>query len=121
MFKGTIRELREEDAEQVQKIFEQYWTDEGFLEKLKNRLKQFVEHSPEILEQDYKYFVAEENREVVGIGVTRKAPDKMKKYATTDSPVELYVLASKYKRRGIGTALFSRFLEEIKNTYMESI
>lgn len=114
MFNGTIRELRKEDVDQVQGIFEMYWTDDGFLEKLKNRLKQFLENSPEMIEQGFKYFVAEENGEVVGISAMRKPPEKMRKYATTSNPVEFYVLASKYENKGIGTALRNRRIEEAK-------
>lgn len=114
MFNGIIRELRKEDIEQVQRIFELYWTDDGFLEKLHNRLKQFVEDSAGLAEQGFKYFVAEENGEVVGIGAMRKAPEKMRKYATTSNPVEFYVLASKYPGRGIGSALRNRRIEEAK-------
>ncbi|MDP2641705.1 MAG: GNAT family N-acetyltransferase [bacterium] len=114
MFKGIIRELRKEDIDQVQQIFEMYWTDDEFLEKLKNRLKQVVEDSPEIKEQSFKYFVAEESGEIVGIAAMRTPPEKMKKYATTDNPVEFYVLASKYEGRGIGTALRNKRLEEAK-------
>lgn len=114
MFKGTIRELRKEDVDQVQRIFEMYWTDDGFLEKLKNRLKQFLDSSQEIAEQGFMYFVAEENGEIVGIASMRKPPEKMKIYATTDNPVEFYVLASKYRGRGIGTALRNTRIEAAK-------
>lgn len=103
-----------EDADQVQKIFELYWTDDDFLEKLKNRLRQFTEDSVEMSEQGFKYFVAEENGEIVGIGAMRKPPEKIKKYATTGNPVEFYALASKYKNKGIGTALRNRRIEEAK-------
>jgi len=122
MFKGTIRELKKEDVEKVQEIFELYWTDEGFLEKLKNRLKQFVENSPEVSKQEFKYFVAEESGEIVGIAAMRKPPEKMMKYTTTDNPVEFYVLASKYKGRGIGTALRTTRIEEARKAgYTEII
>jgi L-amino acid N-acyltransferase YncA len=114
MFNGTIRELQKNDINQVQKIFEIYWTDDGFLEKLNNRLKQFLENSPEMIEQKFRYFVAEENGEIVGISAMRKPPDKIKKYATTRNPVEFYVSASKYKNRGIGTALRNKRIEEAK-------
>lgn len=114
MFTGTIRELRKEDIDQVQGIFRQYWTDDEFLEKLNNRLKQFVEDVSEIVEQGFKYYVAEESGEVVGIAAMRKPPEKVKKYATTSNPVEFYVLASKYEGRGIGTALRNRRIEEAK-------
>lgn len=114
MFSGSVRELRKEDTDQVQRILELYWTDDEFLEKLKNRLKQFLENSLEVIEQEFKYFVAEENGEVVGIGAMRKPPEKMKKYAITNNPVEFYVLASKYQNKGIGTALRNKRMEEAK-------
>ena len=114
MFNGTIRELHKDDVEQVQKIFELYWTDDEFLEKLRNRLTQFLGNSPEMIEQGFKYFIAEENGEVVGIAAMRKPPEKMRVYAKTSNPVEFYVLASKYKNRGIGTALRDKRIEEAK-------
>ncbi len=114
MFAGVIRELRKEDIGQVQKIFEMYWTDEGFLEKLKGRMKQFVYNSPELVEQGFKYFVAEENGEIVGIAALRRAPEKMKKYAKTENPAEFYVLASKYKGRRIGTVLRQERIKEAR-------
>lgn len=114
MFNGIVRELRKEDVAEVQKIFEMYWTDDEFLEKLQNRLRQFAENSPEMTEQGFHYFVAEENGEIVGIGAMRKPPEKMRKYATTENPVEFYVAASKYEKRGIGTALRNRRMEEAK-------
>jgi hypothetical protein len=64
MFSGTIRELRKDDIPQVAEIFKMYWTDEGFLDKLNNRLRQVLEDDPEVVEQGFKYFVAEENGEV---------------------------------------------------------
>jgi L-amino acid N-acyltransferase YncA len=38
----------------------------------------------------------------------------MRQYATTENPVEFYVLASKYEGKGIGTALRNKRIEEAK-------
>ena len=112
MFTGIIREFKGEDVKQVRDIYKQYWTDEGFLEKLNNRLKQYTEHSPEAIKSRFEYFVAEESGEVIDVFAMRKAPEKMMKYTTTNNPVEFYVLAVKYKWKGIGSALRTKGVNE---------
>jgi len=69
----------------------------------------------EYRDKKYRFFVAEENGEVVGIAGLRSAPEHMKVFAKTNNPAEFYVLASKYKGRGIGEALRLKRMEEAKN------
>ncbi len=46
----------------------------------------------------------------------------MKQYAKTNDPIELYILAVKYKRKGIGSALQSKMIEEAKRQgYTEAV
>jgi len=113
MFNGAIRELKSEDIEGVGNILGLYWSGE-LKDRFLKRLKDFVARTPESIKEEYKCFVAEENKEVVGIAVFRKVPEHMRQYANTDKAVEFYLLAAKYKSRGIGRALGEKELEEAK-------
>ena len=113
MFQGIIRELKKEDSNAVEGILGLYW--EGDLrDHFVKRVKDFIEHSSESVEQKYRYFVAEDNGEIVGVVTFRKAPNYMEQHSQTDSPVEFYVIAVKYKGRGIGYALRAKCIEEAK-------
>src|SRR6185503_9678544 len=103
MFHGKIRTLQKEDVPAVEAIYDLYWSDD-FRENLSKKLRGFLENDPAIVDQKFTYYVAEENAEVVGVAGFRKAPDHMKDFARTDDPVELYILAVKHKRKGIGKA-----------------
>ena len=70
--------------------------------KLSKKLVDYINNSLKISEQDFKFFVAEEKEEIVGVSAIRKLPEHMKEYAQTERPAELYVIAVKYKNRGIG-------------------
>ena len=109
-----IRNFQKEDKNVVEEIFAMYWTDPEFLKKLSHKLEMCVEQTQEYIDNKYSFFVAEEDGEVVGIAGLRSAPDHMRKHTKTDNPGEFYVLASKYKGRGIGTALRQKRLEEAK-------
>ncbi len=94
LFQGTVRKLKPNDVEAVERIFDLYWSG-GFRQSLSRHL----------VLNDLEWFVAEENAEVVGVAATRPAPERMCQYAKTNQVVEFYVSAVKYKGRGIGTAL----------------
>jgi len=113
MFNGTIRELKEKDLKDAEEIFGLYWEGE-LKDRFVQRAKDFVNRSPQLIEQEYRYFVAEDNGEIVGAVTFRKAPDYIKQYSETDNPAEFYVIAVKYKGRGIGYALRAKCLEEAK-------
>lgn len=109
-----IRDFKKGDKEEVEQIFVLYWTDPEFLKKLSNKLEMCIEQTQEYIDKKYRFFVAEEKGEIVGIAGLRKAPDHMKQYATTNNPAEFYVLGVKYKGKGIGEALRLRRIEEAK-------
>jgi L-amino acid N-acyltransferase YncA len=96
MFAGTIRKFEPQDLEAVEEIFDLYWSGD-FRDRLSERLKT---EAPE-----FKWIVAEESGEVVGVAASRAAPERMKQYAKADKVVEFYVAAVKYKGKGIGKAL----------------
>jgi len=121
MFKGTIRELKRKDVEAVKEILGLYWSGE-LKEHFIKRMMDFLDKTLESVEQKYKYFVAVDKDEVVGLAVSRKAPPHMKQYTHSDNPVEFYIMASKYRSRGIGTALRAKRLEEAKKDgYTEAV
>lgn len=105
----------------VEGILGLYW-DGPLKEKFFKRIKDVVDKTPESIEQSYRCFVAEENGEVVGVGVLRRASEFMKKFTSTDNPAEFYVLAVKYKKRGIGEALReARIVEARKLGFTEIV
>jgi L-amino acid N-acyltransferase YncA len=108
-----IRELKPEDIEPVEGIFNLYWTGD-FRENLSKRLRQFVASDPEIAERDFHWYVAEGNDEVVGVAALRKLPEHMREYAKTVNPAELYISAVRRKGKGIGEALRIKRIEEAK-------
>lgn len=110
-----IRGLKKEDMEQVENIFRMYWTDKEFLAELSEKLQAYVEHREEYYSQTYRFYVAEEDSEIVGVAGIRKAPGYLQVCATTNNPAEFYILAAKYKSKGIGESLRRKRVEEARN------
>lgn len=110
----TIRDYKKEDKDQAEEIFVMYWNDKEFRKKLLEKLDIFVEKGEEYNKNQYRFYVAEEGGEIVGIAGFRKAPEHMSQFAVTDNPAEFYILASKYKGKGVGEALRLKRLEEVK-------
>jgi L-amino acid N-acyltransferase YncA len=109
-----IRDFKKEDKVQVERIFSIYWNDEVFLRELAENLDAYIEKKDAYHKDMYRFYVAEEAREIIGIAGLRKAPEYLRAYADTDKPTEFYILASKYERRGIGEALGIKRIEEAK-------
>lgn len=109
-----IRDFRQEDRVGVEGILVLYWNDKDFRGKVLDRLDSYIKHDEEWSSKQYRFYVADEKGEIVGIAGFRKAPDHMIQYATTENPAEFYILGSKYKGRGIGEALRLKRLKEAK-------
>ena len=121
IFTGTIRSIENKDLPAVESIVGLYWEGE-LKEKFFKRITNITNHSPESLEQLYRCFIAEENGEIVGVAVLRKAPEFLKPYTTTNNPGEFYLSAAKYKGRGIGHALReARIIEAKKLGFTEIV
>jgi L-amino acid N-acyltransferase YncA len=119
MFAGIIRDLKAEDRAAVEAIFDLYWQNE-FRTGLSEKLTNYLAGTSELKEQDFHFFVAEENGEIVGVAAMRKVPQHMLEFARTDNAAEFYVSAVKYKGKGIGTALRDRRIEEaMRRDYTE--
>lgn len=107
----TIREFQESDQKAAEEIFVLYWTDPEFLEELSGELELYIKNPPK---EDCKFFVAEEDNEILGIAGFKKLDDYLKPYAKTNNPIELYVVAVKQKRKGVGKKLISKLIEEVR-------
>lgn len=110
----VIRDFKKEDKQAVEDILALYWTDPEFLNRLSRKLEMCIDQIQECVDKKYRFFVAEENDEIVGIAGLRRAPDHMKQYTKTDNPAEFYILGVKYKGRGIGRFLRLKRIEEAK-------
>ncbi len=106
-----IREFKQGDQKAVEKIFALYWTDPEFLKELSDELQVFIKMT---LNKDLGFFVSEENNEITGIVGFKKLADYLKLYTITNTPIELYVIAVKHKRKGIGEKLKMKLIEEVK-------
>lgn len=109
-----IRKFKKDDVHSIEGIYDLYWHDD-FRIRLSERLNDFVNQKDDSIKQDFQYFVAEKDGEVVGIASTRKLPDHMKMYSTTNNPVELYVVAVKYQNQGIGKILRNKMIDEARS------
>lgn len=103
-----LREFQKSDQKAVEEIFALYWTDQEFLKELSEELGLYIANRG----SNSAFFVADENNEIVGVVGLKKLPEFLKSYAMTSNPAEFYVIAAKYKRRGIGEKLKLRLIEE---------
>ncbi len=110
-----IRDFQKNDLKAVEEIFTLYWTDQKFLKELSDKLNTHAGQTEECVNEKYRFFVAEEKSEIVGIAGFRNAPNYLKLRAKTNNPAELYILAVKHKNRGIGKELELKTAEGVKN------
>ena len=113
-----IREFKKSDLEAVEKIFALYWTDPEFLKELSDKLLLYIKTG---LNKDLGFYVAEENGDTLGIVGFKKLPEYLIPCTLTENPVELYVIAVKNKKVGIGERLRSKLIEEVKRLGFEEV
>lgn len=109
-----IRPLEKKEVESVGKIFDQYWND-SFRNNLSFKLEKYFQNDPVLESQNFRFFVAEKDGQIVGVDAIRNIPDHMVGYSSTSNPIEWYVAAVKNVGTGIGIALMSHTLEVVKN------
>jgi len=109
-----IRNFQKSDLTQAEEIFALYFTDSEFLREFSSALKICIGKTEENIDEKYKFFVAEDKNEIVGIIGFKNIPDYIKKYAKTDRPTELYIIAVKHKNKGTGGMLMEEVKKEIK-------
>jgi N-acetylglutamate synthase-like GNAT family acetyltransferase len=110
-----IRELHKNDISAVKDIYEMYWSGD-FKDNLVKRLNGYIENYPDIIQQSFKYFVTENDGEVIGIAGYRNTPEHMMEFTSTERPAELYIIAVKNKGEGLGKTL----IEKVKDGLKES-
>lgn len=111
MSKLRIRSLEQKDIPQVENIFDKYWFG-YFRSHLSDKLKLM----------DMNWVVAEQENEIVGVAVSREAPEQMRLYSETESVIEFYVVAVKYQGQGIGTTLRDERMEQARKAgYKEMV
>ncbi|MCF7843528.1 GNAT family N-acetyltransferase [Candidatus Gracilibacteria bacterium] len=108
-----IRELNKSDISAVKNIYELYWTGD-FKDNLIKRLNGNIENSPDVIQQSFKYFVAENHGEVVGVVGYRNVPQHMIEFTSSDHPAELYIIAVKNKGEGLGKTLIEKVKDGLK-------
>ncbi len=97
---------------EVQEIFKLYWNDPEFLQELDEALES----------ESCKFYIIKNDAEVLGVAGIRKADNFLKDYTSTNNPVELYIIASKNKGKGIGNILLKHIVNECKReNYTEII
>ena len=111
----NIRPLQESDVSQVEAIFDMYWHD-SFRQSLADKIQLHFGG------QDFKFFVAVEDEEVIGVAGIRKAPERMMHFAKTTNPAEFYMMAVKERGKGVGKQMAIHILEELKSSgYTEAL
>ncbi len=99
-----VKDYDEKYEKEVKKIFSQHWTDNEFLDEL----------SEELEGKKSTFYIAQQDDEVVGIAGLRVAPEHLHVHTGGDKIAELYIIASKYQNKGIGTVLGQKIIEEAK-------
>lgn len=121
MFSGTVRELEPKDKGAVEEILDLYWSGD-FRKHLSERLAAFIRRDEDVIEQGFKWYVADERGEVVGVAALRRSPDHMKAFQDTNNSAEFYVSAVRKRGEGVGTALREKRIEEAKRLgYAEAV
>lgn len=103
----NIRNFEQKDKNGAEMIFSMYWTDPEFLQELSDELYKYI-HSKC---KNCGFIVAEEHGEIVGIAGYKELPDYLREFSSTNKPIELYIIASKYKGKGIGKELKFKLME----------
>lgn len=97
---------------EVEDIFKTYFDDPEFLQELDDGL----------INIKYSFYLILENGEVLGVAGIRGVNNFLSDYVLTSNPAELYIIASKYKGKGVGSKLLNYVIEECnKINYTELI
>lgn len=106
-FMLTTREISSSDLEGIRRVYSSHYSGEE-LEYAVRRARQSLglekEKAPPLL----KYFVAEEDDNVIGVGAVIAIKEKLLRFAKTKRPIELYTLFVDKKRSGAGKALVEK-------------
>lgn len=115
MYQVSTRPIKRSDQPSVEELYEMYWAGQEFKNKLIKRLGDFFDQTKEIIESNFRYFVATDREEIiVGVVGIRNVSESMQVYTTTEKALEIYVLASRDHGKGIGKILVNRIISLAK-------
>ena len=100
----TIEKYKNAQHVDVHNIFNQYFNDPEFLSELDESLK----------DSEAIFYVLTEYRDVISVVGVRKVTNYLLEHAKTENPLELYIIASKYKGAGAGSKLCDFIIKEAK-------
>ena len=118
-FTGIVRPLLEHDLSSIRPILETWVRDSKTGEQIPEEIAEDLDLMRESArgESERRYFVAEENGEIIGVIGMTKPREYMEPYVTTHNPVELinaYVAQEQAGGRGVGRALVNRVVEQAR-------
>ncbi len=99
-----FRSYNQKDNAVVSHILQQHWTDPDFLQEISSVLSATPGH----------FYVVEDIKELTGVIGYRELPNYFMSYATIHHPVELYIIASKYQHKGIGSFMMRELTQKLK-------
>lgn len=108
-----IRKVEPGDVNQIEEIFDLYWSD-SFRLNLSQKLQGFISESPILQNQHFCFLVAEENSEILGVAAYRDVQKHMLEFTSTEKPAEFYVAAVREINRGVGTLLRQARIKELQ-------
>lgn len=104
-----IREFQKTDLDSVVDIMKLYWNDPEFIKEAKDLLEDEDSNSSS---RKKLFLVSEKEGRIVGFAGFQDLPDYLKPFSKRDNPVELYIIAVKERRSGIGLELKTKSIEE---------
>ena len=107
-----IREYQKSDLDSVVDILKLYWNDPEFIQEVKDLLTDVSNNGSS---GKRLFLVSEKEDQVVGFAGFKDLPDYLKPFSRGDNPAELYIIAVKEKRAGIGLELKAKLIEEANN------
>lgn len=99
-----IKKYNKNNKEKVENVFKLYWNDPEFLSELSENLES----------DNCKFYTALDGDNLCGVIGIRRVGNFLKKYISTNKAIELYIIASKAKNKGVGTVLFKNILNKCK-------
>ncbi|HMP67229.1 MAG TPA: hypothetical protein PKA60_00565 [Candidatus Paceibacterota bacterium] len=107
-----IREYRKTDLDSIVDILKLYWNDPDFIQEVKDLLEDTNSNGFSIK----KHFLVSENKgQIDGFAGFKDLSDYLKPFSKGNNPTELYIIAVKEKRTGVGLELKAKLIEAANN------
>ena len=114
----NIRNVKPEDAAQIAEIYNYYIQNTHQTFETEPLSAEDMRARIEEIREDYPYLVAEENGEIYGYAFATQF--KMRQAYEFSAEVSIYVKADA-KQKGIGTQIYDKLFEELKETDIHAI